>query len=127
MLAELFNDPDDYLDYFNRKLNEKGIFETYSQLSKFSHELQDEFKKTYYNEKINQFSKWGNLLTIDAQLQILLELLEFKQIDIIREYKMSEEDIIQLIKRDCKTYYRELTGKKIDEIPDLGLIYLSEE
>jgi hypothetical protein len=40
---------------------------------------------------------------------------------------MDEHEIICMIKNDKKSYYRELTGQKNNQVPKWSLIYLSEE
>lgn len=67
------------------------------------------------------------LLSIDAQIQILLDLTETTRTDLCQEIGMNEEEVISMIRNDHKYYYRELTGVSRDQDPRWCLIYLSEE
>lgn len=40
---------------------------------------------------------------------------------------MSEDKLIQMIKRDKDSFYREITSGNIKQKPKWGLIYLSEK
>ena len=70
------------------------------------------------------FEQLQELLGIDAQLQILYEMAECIE---SLKLEMNEEKIIEMIKRDSFSFYRERIGlTKKDPIPR-GLIYLSEK
>lgn len=66
------------------------------------------------------------LLNLDAKLQILLGLSTAQE-EIIDSFGVSEEELIQIIESDCRTYYRESLGKRtIDDVP-WSLICLSDQ
>lgn len=127
MRAELFERPEDYLVHFENVLKDEGLFRSSKKITNFYADLKKQFQEIYYNCELNLFVKWGSLLAVDAKLHILLELVYFIKLDKSLEVQMSEEDIIQIVLRDYKTYYRELTQIGNCDLPKRGLIYLSED
>ncbi|MGL9847811.1 hypothetical protein IGJ91_002981 [Enterococcus sp. DIV0765f] len=127
MLAEKIKTPEDYLAYSEYALKEAGGLESYPSICEYYHDLRKQFIDVFHDEELLPFEKWGKLLQVDAQIQILLELLEFTKGDIIKELGMSEDQIIRMIRHDKKSFYRELTGENTAQDPRWGLIYLSEE
>ncbi|WP_376713331.1 DUF7006 family protein [Enterococcus raffinosus] len=69
------------------------------------------------------FDKMAKLLDLDAQLHILIQLLD---LDRYCE-DLSEEIIVSCAKKDRYVFYRELTGLSIKEQVPWSLIYLSEQ
>ncbi|WP_430617557.1 hypothetical protein IGI86_003292 [Enterococcus sp. AZ188] len=127
MLAETIQNPEDYLSYSKQIIYDAGIREDYPKISTYYEELCLQFETVYNNQQENPFRKWGELLRIDAQIQILLELTGLRQQDWMSEFGMTEEEIIQMIRHDKDSFYRELTGGNLHEKPKWGLIYLGEE
>lgn len=127
MLSEQIKEPQDYLAYSQQVLAEIGMFETYPQLSEYYQELCRQFHQAYYDQSVNLFIQLSSLLAVDAQIQILLDLVIDVETDLCRELGMSETEIIKMIKRDKKYFYREITGVGICQQPRWHLIYLSEE
>lgn len=121
------NKPEDYLEHSEQLLIGIGIFKIYPKLSEFYYDLCKEFKRVYYKSDISTFGKWGWLLEIDAQVQILIELAETLKSNFEDEIGMTEEEIIKMIKSDKKSFYRELTGYTNKDNPTWSLIYLSED
>lgn len=68
----------------------------------------------------------GKLLSIDAEIQLILEIVEFSRSELLKDFKMNEDKIIKIIKFDKKYFYRELTGYTVKDDPRWSLIYLSE-
>lgn len=127
MLAETIKSPEEYLSYFEGVLHQTGVFESCLKIKEYYFELHEQFITIYHDEEIFQFEKWGKLLEVDAQIQILLEFAIYAKKDLKEELGMSEEQFVQMIRRDKKTFYRELTGETARNKPRWGLIYLSEE
>lgn len=127
MLADQMNNPEDYLEYSEQLLIDIGIFKIYPKLSAFYYDLCKEFKLVYYKSDISTFGKWGCLLEIDAQVQILIDLAETLKANFKDEFGLAEEEIIKMIKSDKNSFYRELTGYKNKDNPPWSLIYLSED
>lgn len=127
MLAETIKRPEEYLVYSEQVLIAAGIPESCPKINAYYHELCAQFIAIFYTPSLSPFEQWGQLLAVDAQLQILLELTQATQVNLAKELGMSEEEIIHMIRRDKKSFYRELTGGNTKHPPRWGLIYLSEE
>ena len=127
MLAENIKEPEDYLNYSHQILQKCGVLTNYPKIRTYYYELCNQFKRNFHDKDSELFLKWRNLLAIDAQIQILLELTEVTKLNWIKEFEMSEDKIIQMIKRDKDYFYRELTGGNTKQKPKWGLIYLSEK
>ncbi|SFE56917.1 hypothetical protein SAMN04487887_11711 [Enterococcus casseliflavus] len=126
MLAETIHSPEEYLAYSKKVLMDSGFLEKHQKIAAYYEELCLEFKAIYGNQE-PLFKKFGNLLAVDAQLQILLELVNVFKGDFPRDFELKEEHLIDMIRQDKDSYYRELTGFTMREVPKWGLIYLSEK
>ncbi|EPH94413.1 hypothetical protein D922_01577 [Enterococcus faecalis 06-MB-DW-09] len=124
MLAETIQTPEEYLAYSRKELIGKGFFNKYKKIEMYYEGLCLEFKEIYDSDE-SFFKKWGQLLSVDAQIQILLEWN--KALSEGEAFEFEEEKIINMIRQDKKYFYREITGGSMNEIPRWGLIYLSEE
>ncbi|MFB8634751.1 hypothetical protein ACFC85_14850 [Enterococcus casseliflavus] len=127
VLSEKINDPKDYLSYSKEVLLSAGVLTAYPKLFTYYQELCVGFDDIYYDRTKNLFDTFRALLAVDAQIQILLELVTNTKTDLCQELGMKEEEIISMIKHDKRYYYRELTGHATNQLPKWGLIYLSEE
>ncbi|MCW6016130.1 hypothetical protein K1Y38_25590 [Serratia marcescens] len=127
MLAETIKSPEEFLFYSKYMLQQSGVLKSYPKINDYYNDLCAQFIYVFHDEELLPFEKWGKLLQVDAQIQMLLELLEFTKEDIPKTFGMSEDQIIRMIHHDKKTFYRELTGENIAQNPRWGLIYLSEE
>lgn len=127
LLARLIQGPEEYLTYSHHVLSEAKTFDELPEIKKFYEELCVEFKAVFSKPNNNFFTQLGQLLAIDAQIQILLELVVLTTDHLLIDLQMTESEIIQMIQRDRKTFYREITGSSINENPKWALIYLSEE
>lgn len=127
MISENIKEPKDYLCYSKEVLLSLGVMTDFPQIFHFYQELCNEFEYIYYDRSKNLFDQLKALLAIDAQIQILLELFENSRTNLCKEFCMDEHEIICMIKNDKKSYYRELTGQKNNQVPKWSLIYLSEE
>lgn len=123
MLADKLNTPEDYLAYSRNLLRETGLKEVYPKISAYYEELCRQFTTTFYDNEQTPFVKWGNLLNIDAQIQILMEFAEHAEKEYVESFGMSEEEIIQIIRKDKSTFFRELTGGTVNQVPKWGLIF----
>lgn len=80
--------------------------------------------------KVNQtngkdlFGSLKEVLSLDAQLQILLEYHKLTQSN-FREIS-SEEELIAQIKKDSHSFYRELVGLKTSSKIPIGIMYLGD-
>ena len=126
MLAETIHSPEEYLAYSKKVLMASGFLEKYQKIATYYEELCLEFTAIYGNQE-PLFKKFGKLLAVDAQLQILLELVNVFNGEFPLEFEFKEESLIDMIRQDKNSYYRELTGSTMKETPKWGLIYLSEE
>ncbi len=126
MLAETIHSPEEYLAYSKKVLMDSGFLEKHQKIAAYYEELCLEFKAIYANQE-PLFKKFGKLLAVDAQLQILLELVNVFKGDFPLEFELKEEHLIDMIRQDKDSYYRELTGFTMREAPKWGLIYLSEK
>lgn len=127
MLADKLNTPEDYLAYSRNRLRETGLKEVYLKISTFYEALCDQFTATFYDPEQTPFVKWGNLLNIDAQIQILLEFAERAEKEYVESFGLSEDELIQIIQKDKSTFFWELTGGRINQAPKWGLIFLGED
>lgn len=126
MLATKISGAEEYLAHSKRILSHTTIFEECPKIKYFYEELCTRFKQILAEQTENYFIQLGQLLAIDAQIQILMELTGFGKESLLADFQMSEEEIIQMIKKDKNVFYRELTGGRVTEEPKWGLIYLSE-
>lgn len=127
MRNQTIDSPDAYLAYFHEHLVASGQLTPFPKLLAYYHDLAAQFTTIYENHSEEFFSIWRQLLAIDAQLQILLELNQLNLLILMQDGEMTEDDILKMIQTDCKSYYRELLGYRINETPRWGLIFLSEE
>ena len=127
MLAESIHNPEEYLAYSKQLLEGSGFLNNYPKITTYYEELCAQFDTVYHNHQQNPFLQWGKLLSIDAQIQILMELAEITRKDTVSDFGMTEEGIIQMTRQDKDSFYREITGGNSHQKPKWGLIYLSEE
>lgn len=127
MLAETIHNPEEYLAYSRKVLDERGFLSDYPKIKEYYTELCTQFEEIYNDATQNPFLKWGKLLRIDAQLQMLIELAEVTNQDLVIDFGMTEEEIIKMTRHDKNSFYREITGGNIHQKPKWGLIYLGEE
>lgn len=127
MISEEIKEPQDYLSYSREVLRSVGVITAYPQIFAFYQELCSEFEGIFYDRSSNLFDSLRALLAVDAQIQILLELVGNAKADLCKELGMNESEIIRMIKNDKRYFYRELTGLKTNQLPKWSLIYLSEE
>lgn len=127
MLAESIHNPEEYLAYSKQLLEGSGFLNNYPKIETYYEELCTQFEDVYNDPQQNPFMQWGKLLSIDAQIQILMELAEITQKDIISDFGMTEEEIIRMTRQDKDSFYREITGGNLHQKPKWGLIYLGEE
>ncbi|MBO0461592.1 MULTISPECIES: DUF7006 family protein [Enterococcus] len=114
---------EEYLKHY-REFTEKSFSTDYPLLNSFYKELHTRFLTVASKKGSPIFDQLRELLVIDAQLQILYEMAEYIE---MLKFEMNEEKIIEMIKNDSQSYYRERVGlTKKDPIPR-GLIYLSEK
>ncbi len=91
------NDPKDYLSYSKEVLLSAGVLTAYPKLFTYYQELCVDFEDIYYDRTKNLFDTFRALLAVDAQIQILLELVTNTKTDLCQELGMKEEEIISMI------------------------------
>lgn len=126
MLATKINGPDEYLAHSSRILTQTTLLQECPKIKCFYEDLCTSFKQLVEGQADNYFLQLGQLLAIDAQIQILLELTYIAKESYMNDFQMTEEEIIAMIQKDKNVFYRELTGGRVTEEPKWGLIYLSE-
>lgn len=127
MLSKLVNSPHEYLAYSQQELSKQDALNRYPKLTKYYENLCTQFHQIYEDDYPNLFQKLGNLLSVDAQIQLLLDLILNATSDLCQEIGLTEEEIISMIQHDKNYFYRELTGISMDQEPRWSLIYLSED
>lgn len=118
--------PEEYLSRYDQSVIEHSFIIKNPEIFKFYLDLRTKFLKKYNQQNINFFDKLKNLLDIDAQLQILLSLIKSTRQDLCDEFGMTEAEIIDMISKDKKCFYRELTGLEMTHPVPWQMIYLSE-
>lgn len=114
---------EDYFAYFDQQL--KAYFEQNpgSQIEKFYQNLCALFQEHIQHMCADFFNTLKQLLSLDAQLQLLVEwvtTIKFENIG------YSEDEILKLIQIDKNSYYRELFGMTKNQRPPWNLMCLSE-
>jgi hypothetical protein len=126
VFAECFETPEAYLTYFQETFAKVGV--KYPRVALYLEDLVRQFKVFYSDNQMPFFLKLGHLLAIDAQLNMIVELVESdKDQKITTELDMDEEEIIEMIQQDKDYFYREITGEDWLEKPKNRLIYFSEK
>lgn len=126
MLATKISGAEEYLAYSKQILSHSDIFKECPKIKGFYEELCTRFKEILAEQTDNYFLQLGQLLAVDAQIQILMELIGLVKESLLVDFQMTEEEIIRMIQKDKNVFYRELTGRRVTEEPKWGLIYLSE-
>lgn len=103
MLAETITKPEEYLLYSNKILLKDKITDSYPKIFEYYCELCEQFKAIFYDDD-NLFLKMGKLLSIDAEIQMILEIVEFSRSELLKDFKMNEDQIIKIIKFDKKIF-----------------------
>ena len=127
MQARKIDNATDYLAYFQKELNQREVFQHFPKIYVYFQELSETFLAVFNKKYENLFVRWAKLLAIDAQLQILLELCNHGKDDLVTDLGLTEEEIIAMIRKEHRFFYREITGLKVTQKPKVGLIYMSEE
>lgn len=127
MLAYSIKVPEDYLGFSKKIVKDACIHKSYPKINRFYTKLCEQFEEIFNDHEKNLFLRMGELLDIDAQIQILIELIDFAQRYCENSFQMSEEEVIHMVQCDKKYFYRELTGGNHKKKPKLGLLYLSDD
>ncbi|MBW9323879.1 hypothetical protein FG877_09995 [Enterococcus casseliflavus] len=120
-------DPKTYLSYFKNHIEQSKKINKFPKVKSYYQELEAQFLAACNDRESKLFSVWRKLLSIDAQLQILLDVIHLGILDLVKRGEMTEEAIINMVKGDQKSYYRELCGYTTNHPPRWALIYLSEK
>ncbi|WP_347081789.1 DUF7006 family protein [Enterococcus mundtii] len=118
--------PEEYLAYYDQRVINHSFISKHPEMFEFYLDLRTKFLMTYQQKDATLFLKLAILLDIDAQLQILLELIKSTNKSLCEELGMTESEIISMIAKDKKCFYRELTGLDMNHSVPWQLIYLSE-
>jgi hypothetical protein len=126
MFAEFFETPEAYLIYFQESFAK--VSGEYPKMAVYLEELVRQFKKVYSDSQMVFFLKLGHLLAIDAQMNMLVELVDSaKSEKLTTDLGMNEDEIIEMIQQDKDYFYREITGEDWLARPKNRLIYFSEQ
>lgn len=75
------------------------------------------FKQLVEDQADDYFLQLGQLLAIDAQIQILLELTYIAKESYMKDFQMTEEEITAMIQKDKNFFYRERASGRVTEEP----------
>ncbi len=117
---------EEYLSFYDKEFETCFKVKSYPKIYAFYQDLRKKFLSISQETENQFFYKLSYLLDIDAQLQLLLEIGQVTTTNICEKFGMDEEYIIEMISRDKKSYYRELTGLSAEQKAPWFLIYLSE-
>lgn len=113
----------EYFSTLDQKLD-KEFTGRYPKLNEYYQELKTACFEVIKNPQQNFFDLLKSLLSLDAQLQILLDYNKlfnsnFNEIS-------DEETLIKQIKKDSSSYYREITGLQASSEIPFGIMYLGD-
>ncbi|MGS6445919.1 DUF7006 family protein [Enterococcus hirae] len=95
----------EYIDMFESILNEKGMTK-YKEISKYFYGIKKDFFKYINNVKNeNLWNVCCNLIILDEKLVLLNEGMDF-----IKNYGISELELIEMIENDHKNFNQENFG-----------------
>ncbi|MBI0605124.1 DUF7006 family protein [Enterococcus faecalis] len=118
----LFDDKRDYLKYFYEKSSDFYNEKQNPLLAKEILEICLQIETQIENiSSFNFFKTLSKILGLDARLQIILELESYMSDD---EYKMEEQEIINLSRKDYIYYIKEKSGIPLVEPPIHSLYFL---
>lgn len=121
-MEEIFT-MEDYFTYINHTLGESFV-QKYPILSAYYQSLKTACLALNQQPQNNLFDSLKKLLYLDAQLQILMEYHKMTKSNFHKIF--SEQELIDQIKKDSHTFYRELVGlNTVSKIP-IGIIYLGD-
>ena len=113
----------EYFSAIDQKLD-KVFACSYPKLNAYYQELKTACFEVVQNHQQNFFDQLRALLSLDAQLQILLE---YHKLSNAKFHEISEEEaLIAQIKEDSTSYYRELIGLKASSEIPFGIMFLGD-
>lgn len=96
----------------------------YPELRSYYQELKTACLEINQQQNENLLEALKKLLALDSQIQILREHLKWARMS---SHEIPDEEmLIEQIKKDSRSYYRELVGLKASSEIPIGMIYLSE-
>lgn len=113
----------EYLSFIEQKLGNDFV-SFYPKLNAYYQELKAACLEIHQNNKDDLFESLKEVLFLDAQLQILLEYHKLSRSNFGEV--SSEEELIEQIKRDSRSFYRELVGLKTSSEIPVGIMYLGD-
>lgn len=113
----------EYFTCIEQKLGSAFAYR-YAQLNEYYQELKTACLEISQDPRKNFFGSVKELLVLDAQLQLLLEYQKLTQSN-FHEIS-SEEEMIAQIKKDSRSFYRELVGLKTSSAIPIGIMYLGD-
>lgn len=113
----------DYFANMDQKLGQ-SFSADYPILHEYYEQLKTACFEVNQHPRNNLFESLKEVLSLDAQLQILLEYHKLTETN-FREISSEEEMIIQ-IKKDSRSFYRELVGLRTSSEIPFGLMYLGD-
>lgn len=109
-----------YFSYFKTIYDNQSFSESYPLISNRMRSLCQEIKeKVHGKEPDNFFRLHAEVLGLDAQLQILLTLVEMAEDNSL----LSEEMILKCSREDYQSFMKELCGSEEDKIINHSLYF----
>lgn len=115
---------EEYLIYYEEAIEWDQVVKLFPKTYALYQTLGDQFRKEYRQASKQLFHSLRKLLEIDAQLQILVQLFQREQ---DWSFMMADEELVEMIIRDKKSFYRENAGLRTNDQAPWGLMYLSEQ
>lgn len=114
---------DEYLRYYDEQIDLTNIQKLFPKVTSLYHSLCNEFRELCETQLSIVFQIVEKMFRIDAQLQIITELL--KQSSIIDD-QLSDDELVRIIEDGKDSFYREMIGLKVTDQPPWGLMFLSD-
>lgn len=116
----IFLKENEYFKYFESMYNDLLFYEKYPLISERIKELCEKIREKTHTKQIEDFFKLhAEILGLDAQLQIILLLLNLKD----ENSDLSEEVILKYAEKDYKTFMQDLCEDDYKEIINHSLYF----
>lgn len=113
-------DEEEYFVYFEEKYTDPQFIEKYPLIAQRMEFLCESIKEKIYNYKSpNFFRLHAEILGLDAQLQIILMLVDTEK----SELEFSEELILKCSKEDYPVFMKEFCGSDANEFANHSLYF----
>lgn len=113
----------EYFSILDQTLGNRFAYR-YPKLNAYYQELKAACFEINQNHNHDLFDSVKEVLFLDAQLQILLEYHKLTRSNFSEV--SSEEELIEQIKKDSRSFYRELVGLRTSSKIPIGIMYLGD-